>query len=158
MAWRSNEQLIDGYLDNTEPGKVTGHLRFVGMSEMVRLNLEGDFHRDIRGAVLLITKCGTDDRSRREGYMEGFSSVQNGDAGDITAGLSPMDYVGYPYIEWYSLENGRVVLELEPNEVEVIGTPLVAGEQDPLDREKQTQLLGRFLARVAADLGKQNDS
>src|SRR5665647_2139588 len=49
MAWRPHEHLIDGYLDNTEPGKVTGHLRFVGMPEMVRLNLEGDFHREYRG-------------------------------------------------------------------------------------------------------------
>jgi len=29
-------------------------------------------------------------------------------------------YVDYPYIEWYSEENGRVVLELDPLQVEVL--------------------------------------
>src|SRR5205823_4801150 len=108
----------------------------------------------------------------REGsYMEGFSTVQRGMAGDITAGLSlgpwTLDiaqkliaqnelfwdedgvsgterenrrrelteeyqahidahdlfypYSDYPYIEWYSDTNGRVVLELDPSQVEVIG-------------------------------------
>ena len=31
MAWRPSEYLIDGELDNTNPGKVTGWMRFAGM-------------------------------------------------------------------------------------------------------------------------------
>jgi hypothetical protein len=30
MAWRPSEYLIDGELDNTTPGKVTGWMRFAG--------------------------------------------------------------------------------------------------------------------------------
>lgn len=153
MAWRPHEQLIDGYLDNTVPGTVTGHLRFRGMAELVRLNLAGDFHRDIRGAVLSIKKTPVEkDAVEERGYMEGFSPVQDGDAGDITAGLPPADYVEYPYIEWYSVQNGRVVLELEPHEIEVVGTPLIAGAEQPIDRAKQQELMARFLVGIAEDL------
>ena len=54
MALRISDRLIDGYLDNAEPGKVTGQLRFVGLDKPVMLNLRGDFHRDIRGAVIML--------------------------------------------------------------------------------------------------------
>lgn len=50
MAWRPTEHLIEGELDNTTPGKVTGWMRFAGMNERVLFDLTGDFHRDIRGA------------------------------------------------------------------------------------------------------------
>lgn len=152
MAWRPHDHLIDGYIDNTVPGKVTGYLRFVGMAEIVRLNLTGDFHRDIRGTVLLITKSTSEGHAQPEDYMDNFSPVQEGDAGDITAGLPPADYVDYPYIEWYSVDCGRVVLELEPHEIEVIGTPLYVGTQEPIDRQKQQAHLARFLANVSRSL------
>ena len=123
MAWRPYEQMVEGELDNTIPGKVTGWLRFVGMDEVVKLDLIGDFHRDIRGATICLSGCALDNEANHRS-MEGFSPVQTGGAGDITAGLPPQDYVSYPYIEWYSEQNGRVVLELEPEQVEVIGRPI----------------------------------
>jgi ABC-type sugar transport system ATPase subunit len=49
MAWRPNEYLIEGELDNTQLGKVTGWMRFAGMNGKVTFDLEGNFHRDIRG-------------------------------------------------------------------------------------------------------------
>ena len=155
MAWRPHEQLIDGYLDNTVPRSVTGHLRFRGMDEVVRLNLAGDFHRDIRGTVIsLKRKIAATNEPQSD--MHGFATVQDGDAGDITAGLPPADYVEYPYIEWYSVQNGRVVLELEPEEIEVVGTPLYAGEEQPTDRAKQQELMARFLSGVARSLASRD--
>src|SRR5205807_155970 len=139
------------------------------------LNLEGDFHEDIRGKVIRLTNPEPSDRNmelgRKGTYMKRISVRQRGSAGDITAGLSPepwtpelaqkllaqkeliWDEVGltrsararrrkefaencrrhidagdpyhpysaYPYIEWYSEANGRVVLELDPSQVEVVG-------------------------------------
>jgi hypothetical protein len=38
----------------------------------------------------------------------------------IAAGDRYFAHVEYPYIEWYSNENGRVVLELDPLQVEVL--------------------------------------
>ncbi len=154
MAWRPTQYLIEGELDNTYPGKVTGWMRFAGMKEKVTFDLEGNFHRDIRGAKIRFTGDAYEGQKNAEGekYLEGFSVLQAGEAGDITAGLPPKDYVEYPYIEWYSEQNGRVVLELEPVQVEVIGTPIPAIESDPICREQQNRNMAGFLGSLAAEL------
>lgn len=84
--------------------------------------------------------------------MEGFAEHQTGKVGDITAGRPPQDYLPYPYVEWYGEENGRVVLELEHEQVEVIGTPIPACESDPISREEQSQNMAGFLAGLSKEL------
>jgi hypothetical protein len=153
MAWRPHEQLIEGELDNSVPKKVTGWLRFVGMKDVVKLDLAGDFHRDIRGTKVHLRNPNPTQDGDRAKYLEGFSPLQTGEVGDMTAGLPPQDYVMYPYFEWYSEANGRVVLELDPEQVEVIGTPIPACESDPVSREKQQQNMVAFLGGLAQDLG-----
>jgi hypothetical protein len=130
MAWRPTQYLIEGELDNTAPGKVTGWMTFAGIKEKVTFDLEGNFHRDIRGAKIHFT----------------------GDAGDITAGLPPCDYGSSPYIEWYGHDNGRVVIELEPAQVEVIGRPIPAIESDPISRKEQNRNMSTFLGSLAQEL------
>ena len=159
MAWRPYENLIAGELDNTVPGKVIGWIRFLGMEEEVKLDLKGDFHRDIRGARIRLRNLQPKDRNhsgalgqtRQGSYMARFSPTQTGEAGDITAGLPPQDYVSYPYVEWYSKENGRVVLELAANQIQVIGKPLSAEKTRPVAREKQAQNMGHFLSGLCRD-------
>lgn len=133
-------------------GLVTGRITFLGMNEPVLLTLKGDFHRDIRGASLRFTGnpyYGDFEKSRV--YMQGFSTKQSGHVGDITAGRAPCDYVDYPYIEWYSETNGRVVLELERYQVVVIGEPLPWQKEKPRDpRERAAEML-RFLSDMARD-------
>lgn len=57
----------------------------------VTLDLEGDFHEDIRGKVIRLRNPGPADRNgslgRRGTYMDGFARAQRGTVGDITAGL-----------------------------------------------------------------------
>lgn len=115
MAWRPNKYLLEGELDNTAPGKVTGWMRFAGLKETVTFELEGNFHRDIRGATIRFRGDGQNDDAEASSYMEGFALKQTGKVGDITAGLPPRDYSAYPYIEWYGDENGRVCLSLTPS-------------------------------------------
>jgi len=154
MAWRPHENLIGGELNNSVPGKVTGWLMFVGMDKPVKLDLVGDFHRDIRGTKVRIRNPNPTQDGDRVKYLEGFSTIQTGDVGDMTAGLPPADYVsGYVYLEWYSEQNGRVVLELDQDQIEVIGTPIPACESDPVSREKQQQNMAAFLGGMAQDLG-----
>ena len=161
MAFRPYENLIEGLLDNTVAGKVTGWIRFVGMDEPVEVDLEGDFHRDIRGAKIRFHNSKPSDRNhsgalgelRKGSYMDGFSAVQTGQVGDITTGLPPYDYTkGQVYIEFYSEQNGRVVLELEPHQVEVIGKPIPWKEEEPVSRQVQGKNMARFLAGLCADL------
>ena len=55
MAWRPTQYLIEGELDNTALGNVTGWMTFAGLNEKVTFDLEGNFHRDIRGAKIHFT-------------------------------------------------------------------------------------------------------
>ena len=94
MAWRPNENLIDGELSNRVPGKVTGWMRFFRRRRQplrVVFDLAGDFHEDIRGSDIVLKNDPPTDRNislEREGtYMEGFDPVQRGTVGDMTAGL-----------------------------------------------------------------------
>ncbi|MDD5458132.1 MAG: DUF2958 domain-containing protein [Phycisphaerae bacterium] len=156
MAWRPNDQFIEGELDNSVPNKVTGWMRFVGMKEIVRFELEGNFHRDIRGAIIKLHGDGESANAEEaEKYMHGFSTTQTGNAGDITAGREPCDYglAGSAYIEWYSKENGRVVLELDTEQVELLTQPIPACESEPIDRKKQNENMAKFLCGMAQACG-----
>ncbi len=151
MAWRPNEQFIEGELDNTVQGKVTGWMRFAGVKENIVFDLKGDFHRDIRGAKVRL--CGDGEFANAEEsarYMKGFSKLQEGNVGDMTAGREPVDYVNYPYFEWYSDDNGRIVIELEHEQVEILTQPIPAQESFPLDRKKQAENMANFLSGIAA--------
>lgn len=154
MAWRPMKYLVEGELDNTRPGRVTGWMKFAGVSETVTFDLLGDFHRDIRGAKIRLTgdAWGTRVGADAKRYMRGFALRQTGKVGDITAGLPPQDYVGYPYIEWYSHRNGRIVLELQPAQVRAIGTPIPADQSKPVSRRQQNDNVIKFLCAVAGRL------
>jgi len=154
MAWRPTRYLMEGELDNTTPGKVTGWMQFAGMDKVVTFDLAGDFHRDIRGAKIHFVGQGQKDDPAATKYMDGLAVHQTGKVGDITAGLPPQDFANYPYIEWYSKENGRVVLELEPRQVRVIGTPIPASETEPVSREEQGRNMANFLCELAGHVGQ----
>jgi hypothetical protein len=153
MAWRPTEHLIEGELDNTEPGKVTGWMQFAGMDEKVVFDLQGNFHRDIRGAKIHLTGDGRMENLEAGQYMASFSPRQTGEVGDITAGLPPQDYSSTPYVEWFGQENGRVVIELSPDQVKVIGRPIPACESDPISREEQARKMAGFLAGLSQAAG-----
>jgi len=152
MAWRPTRFLKEGELDNTVPGKVTGWMTFAGMREKVTLNLAGDFHRDIRGAKIRFKGEGQDDDVEAASYMDGIAGKQTGQVGDITAGLPPHDYGSEPYIEWYGNDSGRVVLELAPGQVEVVGTPLPFERQEPVSRAQQNRNMAEFMGQLVQDL------
>jgi hypothetical protein len=154
MALRLSAYLIEGELDNTHRGQVTGWMQFAGRKEKMTFALEGDFHRDIRGAKIhfIGDAATTDPPADAQEEMEGIAMHQIGKVGDITAGLPPRDYVDYPYVEWYGDDNGRVVIELEPGQVQVIGTPIPACESDPISRAQQKRNMAEFLGAVAADV------
>ena len=217
MAWRPYTNLIEGELDNHISGKVSGWMRFLRRGKRpLRVNffLAGDFHEDIRGKVIRLTNPlpsdthATDDRGGT--YMDGFSAVQQGEVGDITAGFSLgswtealaqrlmaqneiywdgagirglereirrrefadryrahiaagnlyYPYVNYPYIEWYAA-NGRVVLELDPSQLEVIKVGASSLEEKTPsqlvnDRRKRIHAMNNFLSGMVQALSDEN--
>ena len=154
MAFRPTRYVQEGELENTYPGKVRGWIKFAGIKEKVTFDLEGNFHRDIRGAKIYFTGDADEDGADIDcgNYFEGFATHQTGKVGDITAGLPPNDYGSVPYVEWFGTENGRVVIELEPTQLEVIGTPIPAIESDPISREKQNRNMSEFLGSLAQEM------
>ena len=156
MAWRPTQYLVEGELSNEEPGIVTGWMQFAGMKNKMAFDLEGNFHRDIRGAKIHFQGDAYEGEvpEDAERYLEGFGEHQTGKVGDMTAGLPPADYVsGYCYLEWYSEENGRVVIELESEQVEVIGQPIPTCESDPISRKEQAENMANFLGDIATECG-----
>jgi len=160
MAWRPTEYLVQGELDNTTLGKVTGWMEFAGIKGKVNFDLKGNFHRDIRGAKIRFKGDAYEDQADVDpgDYFDGFAEHQTGKVGDMTAGLPPADYVAdYCYLEWYGDANGRVVIELETVQVEVIGTPIPAIESDPISREEQNRNMAGFLGGLAQELNIPNE-
>ena len=123
MAWRPHKYLLEGELDNTVAGKVTGWMKFAGVKGTVSFDLEGDFHSDIRGARVRLRNLYGGENAPKDTYMDGFALHQEGKVGDMTAGLPPAPYSPYPYFDWFTESNGRVVLELDAEQVEVIRGP-----------------------------------
>lgn len=213
MAWRPYENLMNGELDNTKPGKVTGWMRFFRNRKpplRVTFDLAGDFHEDIRGALIRLSNPNPSDRhiDTKGSYMDGMARVQRGTVGDITAGL-PLcpwteslaaklmaqnelvweengirgsereerrqefatrfrehikagdlyyPYVDYPYIEWYS-DNGRVVLELDPSQLEVVDVnPPKAKSPAELhdDERKRREAFGSFMADMMKSVSRES--
>jgi hypothetical protein len=76
-------------LDNTCPKKVRGWMKFVGVKRRVTFDLEGDFHRDIRGAIICFTGDAEGNINEAREYMKAFALHQTGKVGDMTAGLPP---------------------------------------------------------------------
>jgi len=122
------------------------------MDKKVTFDLEGDFHRDIRRAKIHFVGQGQNNDPAATKCMGGLALHQTGKVGDITAGLPPQDYSSYPYIEVYSDQNGRIVLELEPGQVQVIGTPIPASESEPVSREEQNRNMAEFLVQMAREV------
>mgnify|MGYP001564242694 CR=1 FL=1 len=64
-------------------------MKFRGLRGKVIFNLVGNFHRDIRGAIIRFKGQGDSE----PGYMQSFQRKQTGNVGDITVGGPPVDYV-----------------------------------------------------------------
>jgi hypothetical protein len=142
MAWRPNENLIDGELSNRVPGKVTGWMRFFRKRRQplrVVFDLEGDFHEDIRGSDIVFKNDVTADKNislERDGtYMDGFDPVQRGTVGDMTAGL--------PLGPWTEALAKRLKAQLEVvwQENGITGTEL---------EERRRSVEADYAAKIAA--------
>jgi len=138
MAWRIDEQILRGEIDNRIRGRVTGRLWLIGRDEPVELALEGNAWRDVAGQRLHF-------RNPRpatvvEESLPQLAAVQRGQAGDITASRKvkvpdctmdelhafmdkkqpfPWHWGNSLYLEWYTEANGRVLIESVDFELEL---------------------------------------
>ena len=76
----------------------------------------------------------------------------------IEAGDLYYPYVAYPYIEWYS-DNGRVVLELDTSQVEIVRTtPAKAKSPTELHKgeKKRSEAFSSFMTSMVKSFSKEN--
>lgn len=132
MAWRIADSVVEGEFDNTTKGCVTGWLRLVGRDELVRLELRGNCRPDLAGWRFRIVRLEPVPTWAKPVHLEKFASQQIGEAGDILADQilrhfdcpveeflarirasepPPEELRQAVYLEWYSDQNGRVVIQ-----------------------------------------------
>jgi hypothetical protein len=167
MAWRIDEAVVRGEIDNRTRGRVTGRIWFAGLTSPVELNLAGDCWRDLAGRRLEFVNPGPkpDDLGR-------FALVQKGTAGDITASRKvkvpdiPLDRIGeyyaarkpFPwhwgnslYLEWFSETNGRVVIESAGYDLRIVGEPAweMTPEEEVDQRRANGEAMTGFMERLS---------
>lgn len=136
MAWRIDEAVIHGELDNTVEGRTTGKIWLVGREKPLELELEGDAWRDLAGTCLKFYN-----RSPIAHWdSASLETQQGGLVGDMTASRRrkvptvsdeelarlhearmeiPTEVCNLLYLEWFSEINGRVVLESADYELDI---------------------------------------
>ncbi len=136
MAFRLDQAIVRGELDNTEQGHLRGRIWLEGRAEPLTLDLEGDAWRDVAGARITFTNH----EPRRQKNQGDLKPAQHGIVGDITVSKKvkqitasdeewqrcmedgkqpPYEWRNSLYIEWFSEENGRVVIESADFELQI---------------------------------------
>jgi hypothetical protein len=168
MAWRIDEALVRGEIDNRERGLVTGRLWFAGRDEPVVLELQGNCWRDLAGRRLDFSNP-----QPKPGDIEHLASDQRGVVGDITASRKvkvpdlpledlhlyyktgremPWHWGNSLYLEWFSERNGRVVVETAAFDLKIVGEP--AWEMSEAEETEQRRANGAALAQFMERLGE----
>lgn len=128
MAWRIENAVVRGEIDNTAEGLTTGRIWLAGQDEPLALSLDGDCWRDLAG-----TRLRFENPSPRPMHdSESLDVNQKGIVGDMTASRKikvatvsdeqlhelyqnkmevPCEWRNTLYLEWFSEPNGRVVIE-----------------------------------------------
>jgi hypothetical protein len=128
MAWRIEEAVAHGEIDNTVEGRTTGRIWLAGRDEPLILSLEGDCWRDLAGTRLQFENP----EARAVAESDALDVDQSGIVGDMTASRKnkvptvseeefhelyqnhqdiPHEWRNTLYLEWFSEINGRVVIE-----------------------------------------------
>jgi hypothetical protein len=132
MAWRIEENVVRGEIDNRTFGRVHGRVWITGRSDPLILELTGNCHKDLAGCSLtFVNPAPKSDRDLT------IASDQSGVVGDMTAAQkvrvienfdyleikkgkkSPEHMANCLYLEWFSHKNGRVVIESVDYEITV---------------------------------------
>ncbi len=170
MAWRIDQQVIRGEIDNRMKGRVTGRIWLLGREEPLELDLAGNAYPDLQGNTLRFTNP----HPKAEGPT-GLMTEQCGVTGDITASRKvkvpdctdeelmaffaarkpfPWHWGNSLYLEWFSRRNGRVVIESAAYQLEVgqaEGWTLTPAEEQE-QQAANTQALTDFMSQLAGSL------
>lgn len=166
MAWRIEQQVLRGEIDNRAPGRVIGKIWLAGRDEAVELELEGNPWRDLAGHVLKFTNP-----AAKPGDRAPLSAYQQGMVGDMTASRKvripdvsmeelmdcytakqpfPWHWGNSLYLEWYSHSNGRVVIEAAHYQLELDVAPawILTEAEEMAQQAVNAEALAKFMERL----------
>lgn len=166
MAWRIEEAVIHGEIDNTTVGRVTGRIWLVGRSEPLLLDLVGDGWRDLAGTRLKFFN--RDPAAQWD--SSSLETLQTGLVGDMTASRRrrvptvddeeimrlhesrmevPSEVRNLLYLEWFSEVNGRVVIESADFELDISGHHWsMDGDAEEAQKLANLNAMRDFMAQV----------
>lgn len=136
MAWRLEDAVIRGEIDNTVEGRTTGRIWLLGREQPLVLELDGDCWRDLAGTRLRFENP----NPKLSSDAEEVDLDQKGIIGDMTASRKakvatiaegdlqefyeseieiPYEWRNILCLEWFSRINGRVVIESSSYQLEI---------------------------------------
>jgi PAS domain-containing protein len=155
MAFRIHESVVRGEIDNRTKGVVRGKIWVVGRKKPVTLELKGNAWPDLAGCLLTFTNSL---KPIRDPHLESLNPTQQGVIGDITAsrkvrvfdipadeayrmckrGEKPPEHMANSlYLEWFSEQNGRVVIESTDYQLTISPPEWRMTPREEAEREKQ---------------------
>ncbi|MFD2255436.1 hypothetical protein ACFSSA_02000 [Luteolibacter algae] len=175
MAWRLDDAIEHGLIDNTVEGITTGKIWLAGRDEPLILSLNGDCWRDLAGSVLEFENP----TPRFSAEANALDTEQTGIIGDITASRKaripsisdaeiseyhrsgkevPCQWRNTLYLEWFSEINGRVLVEAVGYKMEVSEREWDMDE-DAEEAQKLANLstMRDFMAQVISRMTPEDD-
>lgn len=167
MAWRIHESVVRGEVDNRVKGRVHGKVWLDGIAEPITLELEGNACSDLAGCLLRFQNLSP---TIRLPAKPAFHPRQRGKIGDLTASRKVRAFtvpnrVAYEmiergekppertanalYLEWFSEENGRVVIESVDYHLEISAPEWRMSAEEERQRAQEAEAGWRsFLQRL----------
>lgn len=155
MAFRIDNSVVRGEIDNREKGIVRGKIWVIGRTEPVILELKGNAWPDLAGCLLKFENRG---EQFAHAHLDSLQNEQQGNIGDLTAshkvrvfdvpieqaymmkkrGENPPEHMANClYLEWFSQRNGRVVIESVDYELEISAPEWRLTPEEEKERAKQ---------------------
>lgn len=165
MAWRIEEHVVRGEIDNQTRDRVTGRIWFAGRAEPIELALTGNPWRDVAGRRLEFVNP-----APKPGNVT-LQARQVGVIGDCTASRKvkvpdvsdeelhrllsekksfPWHWGNSLYLEWFSETNGRVVIESADYQLTLSPEPAweMTAEGEVEQREANAEAMTNFMDRL----------
>ncbi len=155
MAFRIHDSVVRGEIDNRVKGVVRGKIWVVGRKQPVVLELKGNAWPDLAGCVL---KFKNPLKRIAHQHLDSLNPKQTGQIGDITASRKvrvmeiampeaylmkkrgehvPEHMANCLYLEWFSMQNGRVVIESTDYELDISAPEWRMTPEEDAERAKQ---------------------
>ena len=172
MAWRIEENVSRGEIDNRTAGRVYGKVWLADRNDPLVLELTGNCHKDLAGCRITFTNPAPKADSRIT-----LAANQRGAVGDMTAArkvrvIEDFDYLAIKrgkkfsehlanclYLEWFSEANGRVVIESTAYEISV-SEPVwrLAPDEEIRQHEANADAMRSFMERAAGALDPREEA